>query len=198
MSAADARLDPLACAAFLVAAFVLAGVVQVVWLKSRLSLPFRVPIDGGRTLRGRRLFGENKTWGGFVVMVPAVGGAFLLLALGRDLWPGGDAGLWPLSVPGYGLLGCWLGFAFMAGELPNSFLKRQLGIAPGGTPRGSLARGLWAVIDRLDSLGAALVALAFVLPTPLVTGLAVLLVGPGLHGLFSLLLARLGAKGRPA
>jgi hypothetical protein len=26
------------------------------------------PIDGGRTLRGRRLFGDNKTWRGALVM----------------------------------------------------------------------------------------------------------------------------------
>jgi CDP-2,3-bis-(O-geranylgeranyl)-sn-glycerol synthase len=199
MSPPHDGLDPLACAAFLMAAFVLAGLVQVAWLRSPLSLWFRSPIDNGRTLRGRRLFGDNKTWCGFVVMVPAVGAICLLMALARDLLPAGwSRGLWPLSAPAYGLLGCWLGLGFMAGELPNSFLKRQLGIAPGAAPLNALGRRLCFLLDRLDSIAGALVALALVLPAPPGTCLAVLLIGPGVHWLFSVLLYRLGMKARPA
>jgi len=197
--AGDGRLDPLACAAFLLAAFVLAGLVQTAWLRSPLSLAFRVPIDGGRTVRGRRIFGDNKTWGGFVVMVPAVGAACLLLGLARAALPAGwSGGLWPLSSPGYGLLGCWLGLGFMAGELPNSFVKRQLGIAPGAAPKHPLGRGLCFLLDRLDSSAGAVLALALVLPAPAATCLAILLVGPGVHWLFSVLFYRLGMKARPA
>jgi CDP-2,3-bis-(O-geranylgeranyl)-sn-glycerol synthase len=178
---------------------VLAGLVQVAWLRSPLSLRFRSPIDGGRTLRGRRVFGDNKTWCGFVVMVPAVGAICLLLRLAIDILPAGwSRGLWPLSTPGYGLLGCWLGLGFMAGELPNSFLKRQLGIAPGAAPRNPFGRQLCFLLDRLDSIAGGLVALALVLPAPLGTCLAILLIGPGVHWLFSVLLYRLGMKARPA
>ena len=38
------------------------------------------PLDGGLTFRGRRMFGENKTARGFVVMVPATALAFPLVA----------------------------------------------------------------------------------------------------------------------
>ena len=197
--AEDGRLDPFACAAFLIAAFVLAGLAQVAWLRSPLSLLFRIPIDGGRKVRGRRVFGDNKTWGGFVVMVPAVGTVCLLLGLARGLLPAvWSRGLWPLTTPGYGLLGCWLGLGFMAGELPNSFLKRQLGIAPGAAPRNRLGRRLCFLLDRLDSIAGATLALALVLPAPLGTCLAILLIGPGVHWLFSVLLYRLGMKARPA
>ena len=67
----DAALHPAACAAFLVAAFTLAGICQTAWLALPVSQRLAIPIDGGRTVRGRRLFGANKTLRGFVVMVPA-------------------------------------------------------------------------------------------------------------------------------
>ena len=73
-------LAPIACALFLIAAFVLAGVAQTAWLGSRTSRRFAVPLDGARTFRGRRIFGDNKTARGFLVMVPAAGAAFCLLA----------------------------------------------------------------------------------------------------------------------
>jgi hypothetical protein len=38
-------------------------------------------------------------------------------------------------------LGVCAGFGFMAGELPNSFVKRQLGIRPGERYASSLALG---------------------------------------------------------
>ena len=92
------------------------------------------PLDGGARFRGHRLFGDNKTWRGALVMVTGILVATLLL-WPWDWWqsrlPGGirDAG----PVP-YGLL---LGVGVVLGELPNSFLKRQLGIAP-GTQRNAL------------------------------------------------------------
>ncbi|HUJ25422.1 MAG TPA: hypothetical protein VLW85_05355 [Myxococcales bacterium] len=40
-------------------------------------------------------------------------------------------GLWVIAP----VLGGYLGFGFVGGELPNSFLKRQLDVAPGGRRR---------------------------------------------------------------
>ena len=185
--------DPFRCAAFLVLAFCLAGVAQALWLRSALSARLGVPLDGHRTLRGRRLLGDNKTWRGFVVMVPAVGAAFWLLHL-----LGVFGHLWPLSAGGYGLLGCWVGFGFMAGELPNSFLKRQLGIAPGAAPDHPLGRPVCFLLDRLDSLAGGCLALGLVVRTPLLTWLYLLLVAPAIHWSFSLLLFHFGVKARPA
>jgi hypothetical protein len=72
------------------------------------------PVDGGLTLAGKRIFGDNKTWRGFVVMVPAVGVTFMLLRiLGSITFPGGwPDGLWPLSAEEYAGLGLldWLRF----------------------------------------------------------------------------------------
>ena len=192
--------DPIICTLFLVSTFVISGIAQTLWLRSRLSQRLAIPLDAGRSLRGRRILGDNKTWRGFVVMVPTVGVAFMLvhmavqLCVGRD---GGDA-LWPLSTWQYGLLGCWVGFGFMFAELPNSFMKRQLGIHPGMAPENARAKSFSFIIDRLDSVVGGLLALALVVPLPLLTWLLILLVGPIFHWSFSFLLFQFGVKARPA
>ena len=189
-------LDPAACAVFLLLAFTLAGFAQTAWFRHRWSYSFTTPIDGRMTLRGRRLFGDNKTLRGFVVMVPAAAAAFVLLAAIARPFDG--AGLWPLTLWGYALLGAWAGFGFMAGELPNSFIKRQLDIEPGHAAGSSLAAAIHFAIDRIDSGIGMLAAIALAVPLPWQTIAIVLLVGPAIHWSFSLLMFRLGVKARPA
>jgi CDP-2,3-bis-(O-geranylgeranyl)-sn-glycerol synthase len=196
MTAAD--LNPFTCAAFLIAAFTLAGSCHTTWLATPASRRFAIPLDGGRTIAGRRLFGDNKTVRGFVVMVPATGLAFALLASLLDIVQGGLNGLWPLSPVGYTLLGAWGAVGFMAGELPNSFIKRQLGIPPGAAAQSRFAGPLFLVIDRLDSILGLMLALVVAVPVPWRTWIFVALIGPALHGLFSVALFRLGVKSRPA
>jgi CDP-archaeol synthase len=192
--------DPYACSWLLMAAFALAGVAHVMWLASpwsRLAL-FSRPLDGGRTLRGRRLFGDNKQIRGFVVMVPAAALAFVVVAqiLGRG--DPGSAGLWALTPTGYALAGAVAGFGFMAGELPNSFIKRQLDIAPGAAASNRVGAVLQLAADRIDSELGTLTALGLVVPTPWQTWAMVLLLGWTLHWSFSAALFRLRVKPRHA
>lgn len=189
-------LDPFVCALFLLAAFTLAGVAQTAWFAAPASRAFALPLDGGLRLRGHRLFGANKTARGFVVMVPAASAAFTLLALAAV--DPSRAGLWALTPGGYALLGAWAGFGFMAGELPNSFVKRQLDIAPGGAPRGRAWTVVQFVVDRLDSGIGMLAAVSVAVHTPAMVWVYVLLIGPAIHWSFSLVLFRLGLKQRAA
>lgn len=106
----------------------------------------RRPLDGGATLRGRRVLGDNKTWRGALVMVTGIVAAAALLSLWPWYWrhlPAGirDAGPW--------VFGSLLGVGTVLGELPNSFLKRQLGIAPGDR-RDSRAGRLLSLYDQGD------------------------------------------------
>ncbi|HET7216541.1 MAG TPA: CDP-archaeol synthase [Vicinamibacterales bacterium] len=192
------HVDPGAAALFLLATFVVAGCAQVAWLSSPWSRRFAIPIDRGRTFRGRRIFGANKTWRGLIVMVPATGAAFAAVA---RIAGGGDpasVGLWDLSAAQYAALGAWAGLGFMLGELPNSFVKRQLGIAPGArAPHPAAA--LWQfVVDRADSGIGMLTALSIAVPTPWQTWALVLLAGWAVHWSFSLVLFWLRVKPRPA
>lgn len=186
--------DPWSLALFLLAAFTMAGAAQTAWFGSRWSRPFMAPLDGGATLRGRRIFGPNKTLRGFAGMVPASAAAFGTLAwLLRD-----SPAIWPLSLAQYVALGAWAGFGFMAGELPNSFVKRQIGIDAGRAPERPAASVAQFVADRLDSGIGMLAALSVAVHVPLLTWAYVLLVGPFIHWTFSLLMFRLGIKPRAA
>jgi CDP-2,3-bis-(O-geranylgeranyl)-sn-glycerol synthase len=190
------RPDPLAAALFVIAAFVLAGSAHSAWLRTPFSRRLMMPLDAGLRLRGRRVFGDNKTVRGFVVMVPAAALAFAGVAAALSFST--ISVPWPLSIGGYAAVGAWAGLGFMAGELPNSFVKRQLDIAPGAGPRGSLAAVVAFLVDRVDSILGALIALSVVVPTPPMMWAYVLLIGPGIHLAFSALLYRLGVKARAA
>jgi hypothetical protein len=187
--------NALACAVFLVCGIALAGLLHSAWLRSSASRSWARPLDAGLRVRGRRLLGDNKTVRGFMVIVPASAASFLVLALLLSLPAGGlPAELWPLTPAGYAALGALAGFGFMLGELPNSFVKRQLDIAPGAAPRSRAGRLATRVVDRLDSAVGVLVAVSVATPTPLVTWLYVLVLGPPVHAAFSFLLFRLGVK----
>lgn len=114
------------------------------------------PIDGGRTLGGRRILGDNKTWRGALVMVTGVEAAALALgrseAYRRRLPPG-------VQEASPALVGALLGVATVAGELPNSFAKRRLGVAPGGHHAGAAGIAL-AIVDQADFVLAAWLLLA--------------------------------------
>lgn len=192
----DLTVHAPACAWFLLGAFVLAGMAQTAWFAVPVSRRFSQPIDGGATFRGRRVFGAHKTLRGFMVMIPAA--ALSFAALAAALGDPAGAGLWPLTIAGYAGLGACAGFGFMAGELPNSFLKRQLGVAPGGRPRHPLGATVQFLLDRIDSGVGMLLAVSALVATPALTWLLVLLVGPTIHWAFSVLMFHLGLKARPA
>lgn len=104
------------------------------------------PIDGARTVRGRRVFGANKTWRGAAVMFAGVLGA--TVALQRRAWYRERLPLELRDVSPV-VTGSLLGAGVVLGELPNSFLKRQLDIAP-GEQRGSLAGFAISLFDQAD------------------------------------------------
>lgn len=197
MSAAGTP-QALSCAIFVIVAMSLAGLAHVLWLRSKLSARFRAPVDFNLILGSRPLFGANKMWRGFVVMPPAAALSFWTLGLLHDSLPAWlGAGMWDLSAERYALLGFASGLAFMVAELPNSFLKRQLGVAPGMAPRGRGLAAVFFIVDRVDSVLGVLLALTLMVPVPVQTWVWVLLLGPGVHWLFSAWLYRLKVKARP-
>jgi hypothetical protein len=191
--------DALACALFVTVAFIAAGLAHSAWLRTHVSRRLLYPLDGGLHVRGRRVLGENKTVRGFVVMVPATAAAFAALsAFLATAAPTLAASLWPLSTAGYAALGAWAAFGFMLGEVPNSFVKRQLDVAPGMAPASRAGAIVTFIVDRVDSIFGMLIAVAIVQPVPWMMWVYVLLIGPGIHLAFSVLLHRLGVKARPA
>ena len=121
-----------------------------------------VPIDAGRTLAGRRILGDHKTWRGLLAGI-AVGA--LVYELQRLAFQAGlarDLALMDYSarpvVPGI-----LMGLSAGVGDAVKSFFKRRLGIAPGRP---------WLIFDQLDFLVAAYVFMSLVYVPPLLMTLA--------------------------
>ena len=189
----------LPCAVFLLLAFGLAGVAHVLWLRSAWSKPFARPLDGGASMGGRRVFGDNKTVRGLMMMPVAAAAAFAFFAASRDALPSWlAAGIWALPVTVMAAVGFVAGLAFMLAELPNSFFKRRIDVAPGEAPAAPAWRAVCLVIDRCDSTLGVLIAITIMLPVHWATWGWALLLGSGLHWLFSVWLYRLKLKRRPS
>lgn len=174
---------------FICSAVTTAGVAQVFWLKSALSRRFMSPVDFGLHLRGQRVFGDNKTWRGFIGMIPAC-------ALSFAAWSFAFPHLWQVQPLGYLGLGAACGLGFMAGELPNSFIKRQLDVAPGQPPKHAFWRRIAWIVDRFDSLIGGLLAITALVPMNLSVWIGCLIVGPAVHASLSYALFKAGVKKR--
>ena len=176
---------------------ILGGITHVIAIKKNI-LPSltRLRLDGGLKLRGHDLFGANKTVRGAVVMVVAtlfwtgvLDGLQAQLSLDDDLR---YVSIDQLGTIGLGLL---LGGTYIAGELPNSFVKRQLNIQPGESASGPL-RGLFWLVDQVDSAVAILAVLCLVRPPNLPVYLVVLGLTVFLHPAIAALMVALGLKQR--
>ena len=145
-------------ATWLVLPVVLGGLGHVAVLKTNVLRSLAVPIDNGARLRGRPVFGENKTWRGIALMTgltALTSGAQAALAR-RNRWTSALDVLQSARVNAW-LTGALCGLTYCLAELPNSFVKRQLGIAPGA--RATRASRLQYVVDQADSVAGCLLAL---------------------------------------
>lgn len=90
----------------------------------------------------KRLFGENKTYRGIIVLPILTG----LLALLSSFW----FGPFEMSVEYNFFVGFGLGLTYILAELPNSYIKRRLGIANGA--QSKKYKYLQYFTDKADSL----------------------------------------------
>ncbi|MDO4283085.1 MAG: CDP-archaeol synthase [Clostridia bacterium] len=136
---------------------IFAGSLNMAFVKTKIWNRLYIPIDKGLCLNdSKRLFGDNKTWKGFIGMI--VCSIFTTI-----LW-----GFLCHAVPylenhnflymshenqiAFNIwLGALFGLAYVICELPNSFLKRRFDIVPGKTGRGLIGK-FFIVLDQIDSL----------------------------------------------
>ena len=109
------------------------------------------PIDAGATLRGKRVLGANKTYRGVVAVGAGTAAGVGLQVLIHRAGVARNAEMLAYADPAVIGLGFLLGAAAMLGELPNSALKRQLGIAPGSAGHG-IKGVVFYVLDQIDML----------------------------------------------
>jgi CDP-diglyceride synthetase len=130
----------------------LAGITFIICLKEDYFSWLKMPADFGMKFRGKRLFGENKTLRGFIIMPLATWIAVIMIGYVMKFFDfESDKALFDYSLSGsYKAL--VYGLAYPLGELPNSFIKRQLDIGPGGRAHGNLTRMFFNLLDKIDSL----------------------------------------------
>lgn len=149
---------------------------------------WQTPLDFGKSYRGKRIFGSNKTWRG-VITGTVMGGLAAIVIY--QLFPAAYNQLALMSlVPGLEVffIGLLLGFGALYGDAAESFLKRQHGVPAGQS---------WFPFDQLDYIIGGLVA---VLPFGLFSWSqmgAILVIYFGLHLIVAYLAYLLGLKDRP-
>lgn len=157
--------------------FLPAGLANVAPVFSRMIPGLRNishPIDGGKSWRGKRLLGDNKSWRGLLSGIIL---AIVTLALQKYLYSNSQwlqqnltetvdyfsISLW---------LGALLGFGALLGDAIESFAKRQLNIPSGKS---------WFPFDQLDYIIGGLLAASFIVSLSFTQALSVTAVWFGMH-----------------
>lgn len=121
-----------------IAPVLLAGIASTILRKLTPTL-LNIPVDFGKKINNKRVFGDNKTVRGFVYMTlfTAVFGQLISYKiLGTNL------------IAEY----AFIGFLYRLGELPNSYMKRRTGIKPGGESPHAIKKQFLRFFDAIDSV----------------------------------------------
>lgn len=150
----------------------------------------QTPMDCGKYFRGKRIFGDHKTWRGLICGLVA---GVLIVWLQSALF---DHYVWirhvsnPVVYRGTAIwaLGLLLSFGALLGDALESFFKRQCNIDSGQR---------WFPFDQLDYVLGGLIFVTFYIRLPLVDYLLIILIWFGMHLLFSYLGYLLKFKDKP-
>jgi hypothetical protein len=165
--------------------FAHAPVLRFGWFRSLAR-----PMDLGATFRGKRVFGDNKTWRGAIVMTVGVVVFACALSFVPGYWSKLPGSICRAVAPAFGFL---LGLGAVLGELPNSFLKRQLDIGPGARRSSLLGVGL-IVLDQGDFVLGAWATLTPIWVMPLRTAVVAFALVVAVHAVVNLIGYAIGAR----
>ena len=157
--------------------------------KIPLLKSWRTPLDFGKSYRGSRIFGKNKTWRGLLSGVVI---ATVVLLLQRWLY---SHNIWlqtTFTQINYQTVTLWLGPLLGAGALLGdaleSFIKRQAGIESGE---------MWFPFDQIDYIIGGILLSSLVITLSPAYNVAILLVWFGMHLIASYVGFLLGLKEKP-
>ena len=160
---------------------IFAGVLHMVIVKADFFPSLRRPVH-------LQTFGTNKTWRGMIAMPVLTATGFVLT---RSLPPFSNLSLHSLLGVGLGV-----GLAYVLAELPNSALKRKLGIKPGKLPENQKA--IFVLLDQSDSVVGCCLAYAWFMPEiPAAALVWCALLSPGIHLALNLALYFAGLRKNP-
>ena len=171
---------------------IIAGVLNMIWCKSAILKRIQTPIDAGKNfIDGKRIFGDNKTWKGLF-------GYILFNIIATILW-GAICNIVNLNSYNFFyvqyensffynlLIGLLLGIAYSIFELPNSFIKRRIGIESGKTAKG-LKKYFFVFLDQADSIFGCCLVVCFFYKMTIGFYLMYVMVGAFTHIVFNMIL----------
>lgn len=164
---------------------VLTSVVSSYQLFSRLDKP----LDGGMVFKdGRRLFGPSKTYRGALSYIILTALCMAIWGLIKNVEPYNMFYTYHQNTLLYDLgVGALLGAAWVAGELPNSFMKRRLSIGQSHQLAGLKKISLIA-LDQADSIIVVVLVIAIFYPLQITQYCLFVIVGALTHLMFNYLL----------
>jgi len=185
--------------AFFLLPVILGGICNMIYVRLPWVHRWNAPMDGGRRAGdGYRLLGDHKTWQGFagMIVLTALWMTFFVFIDRRFDWAHRlavvDYRLWHFPLQAL-LNGALWGFGYVLFELPNSYIKRRINIAPGKNAGGGVGL-LFLFIDQADSVvGCLLVMLVFFRPSR-TEALTLFIIGIGIHYVVNIFLFLSGLK----
>lgn len=169
------------------------GIMVMIWCKIPLLNILKKPMDNNKNwFDGKRLFGDNKTWKGFM-------GYIIFGGITTVIWGAVCSGNLFLQEHNYLyfcyqntliynlLTGLAIGLAYALFELPNSFIKRRIGISEGKSTKG-ITKIIFIFIDQADSIFGCVLVIAIVYPMSLGFYFIYVLMGAMTHIVFNMLL----------
>lgn len=171
---------------------IIAGILNMIFCRSRLYKKCAYPIDGGRIfIDGRRVLGDNKTIIGAISMI-VISSASMVI--------------WGVVIKAFGIsglsqfyrvnenniilniyLGAIIGAAYIVAELPNSFIKRRLGIECGKVG-GGLIGSIFYIIDQIDSLIVVFIILILYSNISIIEYMGYIILGAATHSIINMIL----------
>lgn len=159
----------------LYAPLIVSNILHMFVVKHNFLSPLRIPL-------APVAFGNHKTYRGFL-FVPIINGIFLYIL----------NSFYKLNLPINSLLlGGILGLAYLLFELPNSFIKRRLGIAPG--EKSKIYKKIFIIIDRCDSAFGISLVYSLILNLTFLDFFFLFSLASFIHFFFSFLLVKVGVK----
>ena len=169
------------------------GILNMIWCRVPVFKTINKPIDNRKSLRdGNRVFGNNKTWKGFAgyivfaVICTVVWG--LICGNVRYLLQNNYFYVYHENRMPYNLImGALLGLAYALFELPNSFIKRRLGIEEGKPAKG-ITKWVFVFFDQADSIFGCVLVLCLVYRMTVPAYFGYVLIGAATHIVINILL----------
>lgn len=137
-------------------------------------------------------FGQNKTWRGFLVMPLATWPGVILAQQLENIIDSNT----PLLVSHSSLVfAIVLGLGYCLAELPNSFIKRRLGVKEGQT--SERFKWFFVILDQADSAIGCMIAYRLLIPVTLTTMGLTIVFGTVIHLILNVSLYLAGLRKNP-